>query len=96
MEPFAVKNNLKYYSRRPPVSYVIGWTPIYDKLAIDNWRGLPDSAVRIEEAQNIAHYYKLSYTVNDIKKVKYYYGESAWTQLRRFVSDLGHNIEGGQ
>ena len=94
MEPFATKGSLKYYSRRPPVSYVIGWTTIYEKLAIDNWRGLPDSWVKIDKAHNIANYYRLVYKVNETKKTKYYYGERAWTELVRFVGDLGHNLQG--
>lgn len=88
-------NTLKYYAKRPPVSQVVEWIKMYDKLTVDNWRGLPDSYVKIERAQNIPYYYKLTFQTDGKKRTRYYYGELAWHKLVNFVGDLGHYIERG-
>jgi hypothetical protein len=92
MEPFAIKGNLKYYSRRPPVSYVTKWEQLYNKYAENNWRGLNDCHLTVEEAEFIPCYYKVTSIINGQKKVKYFYGETSWANVRRYAGDLGHYL----
>ena len=92
MEPFAIKGNLKYYSRRPPVSYVTKWTTLYNKYSTDNWRGLDDCHLTIDVADYIPTYYKVVSTINGTKKTKYFYGETAWYKVKNYAATLGHYV----
>jgi hypothetical protein len=94
MKPFANIEGKLYYSRRPPISHVMNWERVYDKHEVDNWRGLPNSHVSVFTAGNIPHYYKVVVTVGEDKKVtKYFYGELAYNNVRRFLGDFGHTME---
>jgi hypothetical protein len=74
-------------SKRPSVKQVSKWHNVYEDAAID-WcdRSI---AVKVEEGYPFPDFYRVTYTIDNSKKSKLFYGESAWSEVNRFVYDLG-------
>jgi hypothetical protein len=43
----------------------------------------------IEQGYPFPDFYRVTYTIDGVKKSKLFYGESAWNNTERFVYDLG-------
>lgn len=74
-------------SHRPKVSQVSKWYIEYENSATD-WcdRSI---AVKVESGYPFPDFYRVTYTIDGVKKSKLFYGESAWNETERFVYDLG-------
>ena len=77
----------RYPSKRPSVRDVSLWDTIYSG-ATENWKGYR-VAVVVENGYPFPDFYRVTYTIDGVKKSKLFYGESAWNQTERFVYDLG-------
>lgn len=77
----------RYPSKRPSVKDVSLWDTIYSG-ATENWKGYR-AAVIVENGYPFPDFYRVTYTIDGVKKSKLFYGESAWNQTERFVYDLG-------
>jgi hypothetical protein len=76
-----------YPSKRPKVSQVSSWDTIYEG-STENWKGNKVSA-KVERGEPFYDFYRITYTVDGVKKSKLEYGESAWNKTEMFVYDLG-------
>jgi hypothetical protein len=78
-----------YYrpSKRPSVKQVSKWHSAYENSATD-WCDRSIS-VKVEEGYPFFDFYRVTYTIDGVKKSKLFYGESAWNETERFVYDLG-------
>jgi hypothetical protein len=74
-------------STRPKVSQVSYWDNIFEDTA-ETWKGNKVWA-KVEVGAPFVDFYRVSYTIDGVKKSKLFYGESAWNQTERFVYDLG-------
>lgn len=74
-------------SKRPSVKQVSEWYRVYQNEIID-WTGASKS-VLVEQGHPFPDFYRVTYRINDVKKSKLFYGETAWMDGERFVSDLG-------
>lgn len=72
---------------RPKVSKVTGWTTIHSFTRESDWRGRPDGTAYVYSADNFFDYYRV---VAD-GTVKYFFGEMAWHDFKRYLCDLGYN-----
>lgn len=74
-------------SKRPKVSQVDFWDNLYENSGTD-WcdRSI---AVKVENGYPFFDFYRVTYTIDGVKKSKLFYGESAWNETERFVYDLG-------
>jgi hypothetical protein len=74
-------------SKRPSVKQVSRWDNLYEDSATD----LCDRsiAVKVENGYPFFDFYRVTYTIDNSKKSKLFYGESAWMEVNRFVYDLG-------
>jgi hypothetical protein len=75
-------------SRRPKVGDVKTWDTIFHESDVVTWRGNRNS-VKVENGYPFPDFYRVTYIVDGVKKSKLFYGESAWSQVNRLVSDLG-------
>lgn len=71
---------------RPKVSQVKSWDNIYSFTRESDWRGRPDGEAFVYSADNFFDYYKV---VAD-GKTKYFFGELAWSDWKRYLGDLGY------
>ena len=74
-------------SKRPSVKQVSQWHVEYEGENT-NWRNQRVYAL-IERGYPFPDFYRVTYTVDGVKKSKLFYGESAHNQTERFVYDLG-------
>ena len=88
-----MNSTLRYPSKRPSVKSVKYWDNIFEDTA-QTWKGQTVSAT-VERGDPFPDFYRVSYTIDGVKKSKLFYGESAWMDGERFVSDLGFsNVHG--
>lgn len=68
---------------RPKVNEVI-WDYYY-------YNSTPDFSYRVETSrEDRLNHFKLRYILPGVKdKIKYFYGETAWMDITRFIHDLG-------
>ncbi len=76
-----------YPSKRPSVKSVSKWYVLYWDT-IDSWTGQVKE-VKVENGYPFPDFYRVTYTIDGVKKSKLFYGESAWNQTEMFVYDLG-------
>lgn len=74
-------------SKRPSVKQVTQWCRGYQDEIID-WTG-SSKRVLVEQGYPFPDFYRVTYTVDGVKKSKLFYGESAWNQTEMFVYDMG-------
>lgn len=74
-------------STRPKVSQVRVWETIFRDSA-QTWNG-QDVWAKVQVGSPFPDFYKITYTIDGIKKSKLFYGETAWNDTERFVYDLG-------
>ena len=74
-------------SKRPKVSQVTDWTTVFSDSA-QTWKG-QDVWAWVEQGRPFPDFYRVTYTIDGVKKSKLFYGESAWSQTEMFVYDLG-------
>ena len=89
-------NTMSHYrpSKRPSVKDVSKWYVIFEDFIDTDWRG-QNKHVIVEQGHPFPDFYRVTYTVDGIKKSKLFYGETAWMDGERFVSDLGfRNVHG--
>ena len=75
-------------SRRPSVKSVSKWEVTYWDSIDSHWSG-GSREVKVENGYPYPDFYRVTYTVDGVKKSKLFYGESAWSDTERFVHDLG-------
>ena len=82
-------NTMSHYrpSHRPKVSQVKDWDVIFADSA-NTWKGQTVWA-RVEQGNPFPDFYRVTYTIDNAKKSKLFYGETAWSDTERFVYDLG-------
>jgi hypothetical protein len=83
-----MSNYLTYRpSKRPSVKQVSNWDNLYENSAID-WCNRSIS-VKVENGYPFPDFYRVTYTIDGMKKSQLFYGETAWNDTERFVYDLG-------
>lgn len=84
-------SSLMYPSKKPKVSQVKEWQTIYSDELHNHWRGDAfNGVVTVSEGRPFPDYLRVVFTpVNSKRVTKYFYGEMAIHQCRRYVSDLG-------
>lgn len=81
-------------SKRPSVKAVKQWCKGFEDTIDADWRG-QSKTVLVEQGYPFPDFYRVTYTVDGVKKSKLFYGESAWNQTEMFVYDMGfHNVLG--
>jgi len=82
-----------YPSKRPSVKQVKEWDLLFEDSILDHWRGADnDCTVEVWHGRPFPDFYKVVVKPHAIDKKKYsklFYGESAWSDVNRFVYDLG-------
>jgi hypothetical protein len=49
----------------------------------------------VERGDPFPDFYRVTYTIDGIKKSKLFYGETSWSDTERFVYDMGiYNVSG--
>ncbi len=76
-------------SKRPSVKDVSQWHVEYENEIDLSWRGQGSLWVMIERGWPFPDFYRVTYTIDGVKKSKLFYGESAWSQTEMFVYDMG-------
>ena len=76
-----------YPSKRPSVKSVKYWDNIFFD-STQNWKGQSVSA-KVERGEPFPDFYRVTYTIDGVKKSKLFYGETSWSDTERFVYDLG-------
>ena len=74
-------------SKRPKVSQVDFWDNLYEGET-QNWKGQTVWA-KVDNGRPFYDFYRVTYTIDGVKKSKLFYGETAWSDTERFVFDLG-------
>ena len=81
-------------SKRPSVKDVSQWYNVFEDWIDQDWRGM-NKHVLVEQGYPFPDFYRVTYTIDGVKKSKLFYGETAWMDGERFVSDLGfRNVHG--
>ena len=83
-------NTMSHYrpSKRPSVKDVSQWYNIFEDWIENDWRG-QNKHVLVEQAYPFPDFYRVTYTIDGIKKSKLFYGETAWNLTEMFVYDMG-------
>ena len=82
-----------YPSKRPSVKSVKYWDNIFLD-STENWKG-QDVWAMVERGHPFPDFYRVTYTIDGVKKSKLFYGESSWSDTERFVYDMGiYNVSG--
>lgn len=83
-------NSISQYrpSKRPSVRDVSQWYNVFEEWIDADWRG-QNKYVLVEQGHPFPDFYRVTYTIDLIKKSKLFYGESAWNQVEMFVYDMG-------
>ena len=74
-------------SKRPKVSQVDRWSTVFSDSA-QTWKG-QDVWAWVEQGHPFPDFYRVTYTIDGVKKSKLFYGETAWNKTEMFVYDLG-------
>ena len=74
-------------SKRPKVSQVSYWDNIFEDTA-QTWKGQTVWA-KVERGEPFPDFYRITYTIDGVKKSVLEYGETSWSDTERFVYDLG-------
>lgn len=74
-------------SSRPKVSQVSYWDNIYEG-ATENWKGQKVWA-KVERGEPFYDFYRITYTIDGVRKSVLKYGETSWSDTERLVYDLG-------
>ena len=84
-------NTMSHYrpSKRPSVKQVSKWYIDYEDTIDSTWRGEGHRHVIVENGYPFPDFYRVVYTIDGVKKSKLFYGETAWSDVQRFVYDLG-------
>lgn len=88
-------NTMSHYrpSKRPSVKSVKAWDNIFED-STQTWKGQSVTA-KVERGEPFPDFYRVTYTIDGVKKSKLFYGESAWSQTEMFVYDMGlYNVSG--
>lgn len=82
-------STMNYYrpSQRPKVSQVKLWDNLYEDET-QNWKGQRVYA-KVECGAPFLDFYRATYIIDGVKKSKLFYGETSWSDVERFVYDLG-------
>ncbi len=75
-------------SKRPLVKDVSQWHILYEDSIDKDWRGR-NIWVMVERGWPFPDFYRVTYEIDNVKKSKLFYGESAHHEVRIFVYDLG-------
>lgn len=75
-------------SKRPSVKDVSQWYNIFEEWIDTDWRG-QNKHVLVERAYPFPDFYRVTYTIDGVKKSKLFYGETAWSKTEMFVYDMG-------
>ena len=83
-------NTMSHYrpSKRPSVKDASQWYNIFEEWIDADWRG-QNKHVLVEQAYPFPDFYRVTYTIDGVKKSKLFYGERAWNQAEMFVYDMG-------
>jgi hypothetical protein len=80
-------------SKRPKVSQVKEWDLLFEDSILDHWRGPQyDCTVRVVNGYPFPDFYKVEvdhHNTDSLTTRKFFYGESAWSDVNRYVYDLG-------
>lgn len=81
----------RYPSKRPSVKQVTEWYTVFTDTMDYDWRGLGGGTVIVQNGYPFPDFYKVRYKMgNDTKwQQKLFYGEMAYSNVVRLVSDLG-------
>jgi hypothetical protein len=84
-------DRLLYPSKKPKVSQVSEWKMIYNDELHNHWRGDAfNGVIVVSYGYPFADYLRAIYTpVTGKRVIKYFYGERAWDECRRYAEDLG-------
>ena len=88
-------NTISHYrpSKRPSVKQVQEWQEIYSDYNYEHWRGdVYAGEVRVYNGYPFPDYYKVTFRPKGEpmpNRPKYFYGETAWNDVERYVYDLG-------
>lgn len=84
-------NTMSHYrpSKRPSVKDVSQWYNIFEDTMEGDWRSNIHKHVKVEQAYPFPDFYRVTYTIDGIKKSKLFYGETAWNKTEMFVYDMG-------
>lgn len=75
-------------SKRPSVKDVSKWIIEYENTIYADWRGRT-IWVMLEQGYPFPDFYRVTYTIDGVRKSKLFYGETAWNKTEMFVYDLG-------
>lgn len=75
-------------SKRPSVKDVSKWYVLFEDFIDTDWRGQNKHAM-VEQGHPFPDFFRVTYTIDGVRKSKLFYGESAWNQTEMFVYDLG-------
>ena len=75
-------------SKRPSVKDVSKWYQEYENTIVADWRGR-DIWVMVEQGYPFPDFYRITYTIDGVRKTKLFYGETARNRTEMFVYDLG-------
>jgi len=82
-------------SKRPSVKQVSQWYIDFEGTIDSTWRGEGHREIKVEHGYPFPDFYRVTYTIDNVKKSKLFYGESAWNDTERFAYDLGfYNVLG--
>jgi hypothetical protein len=84
-------------SKRPSVKQVSEWDTIFTDEIEEDWRGMYGGSVIVQNGRPFPDFYKVKYKMGKDTKwqQKLFYGETAWSDTERFVTDLGfHDFYG--
>lgn len=78
-------------STRPKVATVKKWETVFHEEMEYDWRGLGGGTVVVQLGYPYPDFYKVTSWMgfDHDKKIKYFYGEMAFHQVRMHVYDLG-------
>jgi hypothetical protein len=76
-------------SKRPSVKQVHVWEHLFEDSIDLSWRGAGQITCKVENGAPFFDFYRVTYTIDGVKKSKLFYGESAENSVRRFVYDMG-------
>jgi hypothetical protein len=76
-------------SKRPSVKQVSEWCKGFEDAIDSTWRGEGHREVLVEQGYPFPDFYRVTYKIEGVKKSKLFYGETAWSDVERFVYDLG-------
>ena len=82
----------RYPSKRPKVAQVDHWDTVYIGEIENDWRGAYGGTCIVQVGYPFPDFYKVVSHMGQmptLKTIKYFYGETAYYQVRNYVYDLG-------